>query len=178
MDVLKGKAKPILSHDSPAKSEGHDYKSFMSSLSSLDRLAVHVTNKVGSVGFFLVILIWTVGWTGYNVIATETPTLHLKPFDPFPAFVAYLLMSNVIQILLMPLIMVGQNLEARRTEQQALKDFYINQRTEKELRITEAEVTHTINCLETILQHMSLQAPERVHHLKHEEDVPVKISED
>jgi hypothetical protein len=37
----------------------------------------------------------------------------LAAFDPFPAFVAYLLISNVIQIFLMPLIMVGQNLQGR-----------------------------------------------------------------
>jgi uncharacterized membrane protein len=75
-----------------------------------------ITDKVGSIGFFLIIAGWTVLWTGYNILASEVPALHWPAFDPFPAFVAYLLISNVIQILLMPLIMVGQNLQSRHAE--------------------------------------------------------------
>src|SRR2546423_14973450 len=84
-------------------------------------------------GFFLFIFSWTVLWTGYNILATEVPALHWKAFDPFPAFVAYLLMSNVIQILLMPLIMVGQNLQGRHNEIRAQLDFEVNQKAEKEV---------------------------------------------
>src|SRR3984893_15963486 len=79
-------------------------------LSALDRFAIAMTDKVGSIGFFLIIAGWTLLWTGYNILASEVPALHWPAFHPFPAFVAYLLISNVIQILLMPLIMVGQNL--------------------------------------------------------------------
>src|ERR1051326_8871630 len=75
------------------------------SLNGLDRLAIAITNQVGSFGFFLIIAGWTFLWTGYNILASEIPSLHWRAFDPFPAFVAYLLISNVIQILLMPLIM-------------------------------------------------------------------------
>ena len=35
-------------------------------------------------------------------------------FDPYPAFVLWLFISNMIQIFLMPLLMVGQNLQAKR----------------------------------------------------------------
>src|SRR2546423_9608019 len=93
------------------------------SLKTLDRLAIAITNRVGSFGFFLIILRWTAVWTGYNILASEVPLLHLRAFDPFPAFVAYLLISNVIQILLMPLIMVGQNLQGRHSETRAELDF-------------------------------------------------------
>src|SRR5439155_7974471 len=82
-------------------------------LSPLDRVALWITQHVGTMGFFLAIFTWTVLWTGYNILATEVAALHLTPFDPFPAFVAYLLISNVIQIMLMPLIMVGQNVQSR-----------------------------------------------------------------
>jgi uncharacterized membrane protein len=92
-------------------------------LSPLDRFAIAITDKVGSMGFFLIILAWTVLWTGYNILATEVRWLHWKAFDPFPAFVAYLLISNVIQILLMPLIMVGQNLQGRHNEIRAQLDY-------------------------------------------------------
>src|SRR5205823_5892651 len=85
-------------------------------MSGLYRLAAKVTDRIGTLGFLLVIFVWWILWTGYNILVSEVPALHWKAFDPFPAFVAYLLISNVIQILLMPLIMVGQNLQGRHSE--------------------------------------------------------------
>jgi uncharacterized membrane protein len=58
------------------------------SLSALDRLAIAITNKVGSIGFFLIIAGWTLLWTGYKILASEVPALHWPAFGPFPAFVA------------------------------------------------------------------------------------------
>jgi len=115
------------------------------SLNALDRLAIAITNRVGSFGFFLIILGWTVIWTGYNILATEVPALHLQAFDPFPAFVAYLLISNVIQILLMPLIMVGQNLQGRHSETRAELDFQVNLKNE----ISLTEVLRRLDVLES-----------------------------
>src|SRR5215831_16604922 len=115
------------------------------SLNALDRLAIAITNRVGSFGFFLIILGWTVIWTGYNILATEVPALHLQAFEPFPAFVAYLLISNVIQILLMPLIMVGQNLQGRHSETRAELDFQVNLKNE----ISLTEVLRRLDVLES-----------------------------
>jgi Predicted membrane protein len=123
-------------------------------LSTLDKLAVVITDKVGSMGFFLIILGWTVLWTGYNILATELPGLHWKSFDPFPAFVAYLLVSNVIQILLMPLIMVGQNLQGRHSETRAQLDFEINQKAEKEVMVILQHLEHNTDLLIQLMKHM------------------------
>jgi uncharacterized membrane protein len=97
-------------------------------LSRLDRLAVVVTDRIGTMGFFFIILGWTLVWCGYNILASKVHSLHLHAFDPFPAFVAYLLMSNVIQIMLMPLLMVGQNLQGRHSEARAENDYLVNQK--------------------------------------------------
>jgi uncharacterized membrane protein len=113
------------------------------SLSPLDRVALAITSHVGTMGFFGLIFLWTILWCGYNILATEVPSLHWKAFDPFPAFVAYLLMSNVIQIMLMPLIMVGQNLQGRHSELRAENDFEVNVKAEREI--------------ETILHHLEFQ---------------------
>lgn len=113
------------------------------SLTPLERVALVITTHVGTMGFFLLIFSWTVLWTGYNILATEIPSLHWKAFDPFPAFVAYLLVSNVIQIMLMPLIMVGQNLQGRHSELRAENDFEVNVKAEQEI--------------ETILHHLEFQ---------------------
>jgi uncharacterized membrane protein len=100
------------------------------SLRVLEKIAVTVTDYVGSMGFFLVIFTWTLLWLGWNTIAPNALS-----FDAFPAFVLWLLISNVIQILLMPLIMVGQNLQGRHAEQRAESDFDVNVRAEKEIKV-------------------------------------------
>jgi uncharacterized membrane protein len=50
-------------------------------------------------------------------------------------FVFWLFMSNVIQLLLMPLIMVGQNVLARHAEARAQHDFEINLQAEEEIEM-------------------------------------------
>ena len=133
------------------------------SLKTLDRLAIAITNRVGSFGFFLIILGWTVVWTGYNILASEVTSLHLRAFDPFPAFVAYLLISNVIQILLMPLIMVGQNLQGRHSETRAELDFQVNLKNE----ISLTEVLRRLDVIESErLPLLFAQQNERIDELK------------
>lgn len=105
------------------------------SIRGLERFAVIITERVGTMGFFLIIFFWTALWCGYNIVASEISALHWKAFDPFPAFVAYLLLSNVIQILLMPLIMVGQNLQGRHSELRAEHDLEVNVKAEDEIEI-------------------------------------------
>ncbi len=130
------------------------------SLSALDRLAIAITDKVGSIGFFLIIAAWTVVWCGYNILASEVPALHWPAFDPFPAFVAYLLISNVIQILLMPLIMVGQNLQARHSETRAELDFEVNQKAEKEVMATLLHLERNTDLLLQLMQHLDCRVSE------------------
>ena len=100
------------------------------SLSSLEKIAVKVTDAVGSMGFFFIILIWTLLWLGWNTLVPK----EIR-FDPFPAFVLWLFISNVLQIFLMPLIMIGQNLQGRHAERRAESDFEVNVRAEKEIEV-------------------------------------------
>ena len=113
-------------------------------LSRVDKLALWITSHVGSMGFFFIIFCWTVLWLGWN---TLTP-VHLR-FDPFPAFVLWLFLSNMIQIFLMPLIMVGQNLQSRHSELRAEQDFEINKKAETEI---ETILMHLENQNDLILQ--------------------------
>ena len=69
-------------------------------------------------------------------MASEVRVLLWPAFDPFPAFVASLHISNVIQILLMPLIMVGQNLTVampKRALNSILKSIRTNSFAENEV---------------------------------------------
>jgi len=107
-------------------------------LSPLEKIAIVITDKVGTMGFFLVIFSWTVLWLSWNMFAPQS-----LRFDPFPAFVLWLFISNMVQIFLMPLIMVGQNLQGRHSEARAEADFDVNTKAEEEI--------------ETILQHLEMQ---------------------
>lgn len=106
-------------------------------LTSLEKFAVWVTEHIGTMGFFLLILFWTLFWLGWNVFMPKE-----MQFDPFPAFVLWLFISNMIQILLMPLILVGQNLQGKHAEARAEADFEVNQRSEREI---EAILSHLEN---------------------------------
>lgn len=123
-------------------------------LSLLEKSAVWITDKVGSMGFFLIIFTWTIVWLGWNTLAPK----ELR-FDPFPAFVLWLFMSNVIQIFLMPLIMIGQNLQGRHSEARAESDFEINVKAEREI---EAILLHLENQNELILKILSKMEADKV----------------
>jgi len=111
---------------------------FTENLSRLDRTAVWVTERVGTFGFFRVIFAWTICWLGWNLLAPKS-----LQFDPPMGFVLWLFISNVIQILLMPLIMVGQNIQGRHSEARAENDLAVNVQAEEEIEI--------------ILQHLEYQ---------------------
>lgn len=107
-------------------------------LNRLERMALFVTEHVGTMGFFMLIFVWTMSWLSWNTLAP----VELR-FDAYPAFELWLFISNMIQISLMPLIMVGQNLQAKHAESRAAADFEVNMKSEREL--------------ETILQHLENQ---------------------
>jgi uncharacterized membrane protein len=98
--------------------------------SLLDRVALWITTRVGTMGFFLIILGWTAIWLGWNTVLPAS-----WRFDPAMGFVLYLFLCNVIQILLMPLIMVGQNLQGAHSEARAQNDLEVNVKAEKEIEV-------------------------------------------
>ena len=107
-------------------------------LTSLEKMALIVTERVGTMGFFFIIFIWTTVWLLWNMFAVE----KLR-FDPYPAFVFWLFISNLIQLHLLPLIMIGQNIQAKHAELRVDHDFETDQKAEKEV--------------ETILKHLNNQ---------------------
>jgi uncharacterized membrane protein len=98
-------------------------------VTALSRLALWITMRVGSMGFFLLIFAWTVSWLFWNMFAPKS-----MRFDPYPGFVLWLFISNMIQLFLMPLIMIGQNLQGRGAEERAKNDYKVNLKAEKEIK--------------------------------------------
>jgi uncharacterized membrane protein len=118
---------------------------FCEQVSRLDKFATWITEHIGTMGFFLCILTWTVLWLGWNILAPKQ-----YQFDPPMGFVFWLFISNMIQILLMPLIMVGQNLQARHAEMRAEYDLEVNVKAEQEIEV----ILHHLEYQNTILIHM------------------------
>jgi uncharacterized membrane protein len=90
-------------------------------VSVLGKAAVWITTNVGSMGFFMIIFVWTISWLSWNIFAPRQ-----FRFDPFPGFVLWLFISNMIQLFLMPLIMLGQNVQASHSDLRAEADLEIN----------------------------------------------------
>ncbi len=87
-----------------------------SQLGLQDKIAVTLTAAVGTmyaVYFFIIIL---AGWMLWQTKFAE------QPFDPYP-FAFLLFLGNIIQLLLMPLILVGQNIQNRHAEIRAEEEF-------------------------------------------------------
>lgn len=118
-------------------------------LSRLNKVAIWITEHVGSMGFFIIIFIWTATWLLWNTLAPA----NLR-FDPFPAFVLWLFLSNMIQIFLMPLIMIGQNLQSQHAEARAEADFEVNTKAELEIETILIHLENQNEIMLKILQHL------------------------
>jgi len=103
-------------------------KKHRESFTSLEKFAIWITERIGTMGFFFLLFAWTISWLIWNIFVPP----NLK-FDPFPAFVLWLFISNMLQLFFLPLIMVAQNLQGRHAEMRVESDFEINLKAEKGL---------------------------------------------
>lgn len=108
-----------------------------------DRIALRITRAVGTMYAVYVIAVFMAGWMLLEVAAGGTA------FDPYP-FAFLLFLGNVVQLSLMPLIMVGQNLQGRHAEIRADVQF--------------DTVTKTFSDLESVLAHLDAQDQEAMRH--------------
>lgn len=120
------------------------------SLTRMERFAIWITNRIGTMGFFLIVFCWTLIWFAWNIFALK----ELR-FDPYPAFALWAFISNVMQVFFLPLIMAGQNLQNRHAELRAESDFKTNLKAEKEielilekLKLQEEKISKTLERLE------------------------------
>jgi uncharacterized membrane protein len=109
-------------------------------LSKIDRFAIAITNRVGTINFFLLIVLWTAMWLGWNTLAPKA-----WQFDPYPGFVLWLFISNMIQIFLMPLILIGQNIQTKQTEELTKLDYNLDKEIEKDIHDTMIKVAEILS---------------------------------
>ena len=119
------------------------------SFTRLEKFAVWITNHIGTMGFFFIILSWTSLWLLWNISAPS----ELR-FDTVPAFELWLFISNMLQLFFLPLIMIGQNLERRHAELRAENDFEINLKSEKEIETILSELKKQGELVSKILERL------------------------
>ena len=118
-------------------------------LTRLERFAVWITERIGTMGFFFIISTWTILWLVWNVFAPAE-----LAFDPYPAFVLWLFISNMIQLFLMPLLLIGQNLQGKHAEARAEADFEVNTKAEREIGAILEHLENQDNVLQAILRRL------------------------
>jgi uncharacterized membrane protein len=111
----------------------------------LNRLALWITEHVGTMQFFLVIFAWTVCWLFWNMFAPKS-----MRFDPYPGFVLWLFISNMIQLFLMPLLLIGQNLQGRGAEERAKNDYKVNRKAEMEIQEIKSQLKEILGRLDEL----------------------------
>lgn len=86
-------------------------------LTKTDKLALVITKHIGTMGFFYIC-----------VVLAGTPLI-------FPATLPVIqyISSGFLQLIFLPLIMVGQNLQGRHSEIRAQHDYETNIKSEKEI---------------------------------------------
>lgn len=87
-----------------------------SSLGIQDRIALGITTAIGTMYAVYVFALFMAGWMLWQGYFAHTP------FDPYP-FAFLLFLGNIVQLLLMPLIMVGQNIQSRHAELRSDEEF-------------------------------------------------------
>ncbi len=81
------------------------------------RLALFITNKFGSMGAFYALSLWMAGW-----IVLATLSIGFFKQDPYP-FIFLLFLSNIVQLLALPILAVGQQVLSRASDKQAEQTF-------------------------------------------------------
>jgi len=125
-------------------------------LTGLEKFATFMSDHVGTPGFFLIIIGWTIFWLGWNFLAPRS-----WKFDQPMAFVFWLFISNMIQIFLMPLIMVAQNLQTRHAERRAESDFEVNVKAEREITAILHHLEYQNEMLRALVERLLPDQPAR-----------------
>ena len=131
------------------------YAELKADMGKLEKVAVWITDHVGTMAFFLLILIWTILWLGWNLLAPPE-----KQFDPAMGFVLWLFISNLIQIMLMPLLMIGQNIQGRASEARAEHDLEVNIKAEAEIEIVLHHLERQNDILMAMLEKQGIKLDE------------------
>ncbi len=144
----------------------HLYISQREQLTATQRFATWITESIGTMGFFYILVVWTALWMGWNFLASE----NLR-FDTVPTFFVWIFISNMMQLFFLPIIMVGQNLQGFHADARAQADFELNQIAEREI---DTVLIHLENQNEHILN-VTENTDKILKHLENQNDLIISI---
>ena len=81
------------------------------------QLALFITSVFGSMGSFYVLALWMVSWIIFASLG-----IGFFSQDPYP-FTFLLFLSNIVQLLALPVLAVGQQVLSRASDKQAEQTF-------------------------------------------------------
>lgn len=105
-------------------------------LSKADKISLRITSLVGSMTFFYICL-----------VLVTVPLI----FSSTMTFIHYL-SSGYLQLLLLPLILVSQNLQSKHSELRAQHDYETNVRSEKQIESILLHLEHQDKVVHEILK--------------------------
>jgi len=111
------------------------------SLSVLDHIALAATNVVGTMWFFFACAIMV------------TMPLIFPQAMPVVQYIS----SGYLQLILLPLIMVGQNLQSRHGELRAENDYQINMKAEREIEVLYRHLEYQNAMLLALMKKMEIR---------------------
>ena len=121
-----------------------------------DKVAAFGGSWTFIISFFVFLLLW---------IFTNVYFLTNKGFDPYP-FILLNLILSCIAALQAPIIMMSQNRQEEKDRERAKKDFQINLKAEKEIRILQDKLDHILKHQHEEMMQMQKQQIKLLEELK------------
>ncbi len=103
-------------------------------LSLGQRAADSLAAKAGSWGFIIGFFVFLIGW-----IAINLELVYVQKWDPYP-FILLNLFLSCLAAIQAPVILMSQNRAAERDRRQVAKDYYIDRKAEKEIKVLQMQV--------------------------------------
>lgn len=119
MGYTGGMATPHTPHPRIAERERAGIHQIRSSrgLSTNDRIAMFITSSFGTMWAFYAFMLWMIGW-----VLLATAGVGFLRNDPYP-FTFLLFLSNIVQLLALPILAVGQQVLSRASDKQAVQTY-------------------------------------------------------
>lgn len=102
-------------------------------------LADKLAEGAGSWTFIAGFVVFLVIWIALNLNLLWMFYFSEKPLDPFP-FILLNLFLSCLAAIQAPVILMAQNRAAQRDRAQAAKDYYIDRKAEKEIKVLQIQV--------------------------------------
>lgn len=86
-----------------------------------------LTKWVGSWPFIIIFIIYIIIWIALNIYAI------INQWDPYP-FILLNLTLSILAAILLPIILMSQNIESQKDRARAQYDYALNKKAEKEIQ--------------------------------------------